>query len=58
VNKSPGKPMDPLTGEFLRLVLARDGQEVVLKDGYFPITSEIGKEESSKLFGKSAGAAN
>jgi len=56
VNKAPNKPLDPLTGEFLKLVLAREGQEVVVKDGYFPITSEIAKEESGKLFGKAVAA--
>jgi phosphate transport system substrate-binding protein len=58
VNKAPNKPLDPLTGEFLKLILAREGQEVVIKDGYFPVTSAIAKEESAKLAGKSAAAAN
>jgi phosphate transport system substrate-binding protein len=56
VNKAPNKPLDPLTGEFLKLVLSREGQEVVVKDGYFPITSDIAKEESGKLAGKAAAA--
>lgn len=58
VNKAPNKPLDPLTGEFLKLILAREGQEVVIKDGYFPITAEIGKEDTAKLLGKGAAAAN
>src|SRR5262249_28199689 len=58
VNKAPNKQLDPLTGEFLKLVLSHEGQEVVVKDGYFPITSGIAQEESTKLFGKSAAAAN
>jgi phosphate transport system substrate-binding protein len=58
INKAPTKPLDPLTGEFLKLVLAREGQDVVVKDGYFPVTAAIAKEESSKLFGKGAAAAN
>ena len=37
VNKAPGKPLDPLTREFVKLVLSKEGQEVVIKDGYFPI---------------------
>jgi phosphate transport system substrate-binding protein len=56
VNKAPNKPLDPLTGEFLKLVLSREGQESVLKDGYFPITSAIAKEETGKLAGKAAAA--
>jgi phosphate transport system substrate-binding protein len=56
VNKPANKPLDPLTGEFMKLVLAREGQEVVVKDGYFPITAEIAKEETAKLSGKAAAA--
>jgi phosphate transport system substrate-binding protein len=49
VNKAPGKPLDPLVREFVRLVLSRDGQEEVIKDGYFPIPAAIAKEESNKV---------
>ncbi len=50
LNKAPGKALDPLTVEFLKLVLSKEGQEVVLKDGYFPITSSLVKEQIEKLF--------
>ncbi len=49
VNKAPGKPLDPLVREFVKLVLAKDGQEVVVKDGYFPIPASVAKEELSKV---------
>ena len=49
VNKAPGKPFDPLVKEFLRLVLSREGQEVVVKDGYLPLTPQILTEEHRKL---------
>ena len=49
VNKAPGKPLDPLVKEFLKLVLSREGQEVVVKDGYLPLTAAIVTEESRKL---------
>jgi phosphate transport system substrate-binding protein len=49
VNKAPGKPLDPLTREFAKLVLAREGQEGVIKDGYFPIPATIAKEELNKI---------
>jgi phosphate transport system substrate-binding protein len=49
VNKAPGKPLDPLTNEFVKLVLSKEGQEVVVKDGYFPIPSAIVKEELKRL---------
>jgi phosphate transport system substrate-binding protein len=49
VNKAPGKPLDPLTREFVKLVMSKEGQEVVIKDGYFPIPATIAKEELSKV---------
>jgi phosphate transport system substrate-binding protein len=49
VNKAPGKPLDPLVREFERLVLSREGQEVVVKDGYLPLTPAIVREETAKL---------
>jgi len=49
VNKAPGKPLDPLIKEFLELVFSREGQEVVVKDGYLPLTAAIATEELRKL---------
>jgi phosphate transport system substrate-binding protein len=49
VNKAPGKPLDPLTREFIKLIVAREGQEGVVKDGYFPIPAMIAKEELNKI---------
>jgi phosphate transport system substrate-binding protein len=49
VNRAPGKPLDPLTREFVKLILSKDGQEGVMKDGYFPIPASIAKEERSKI---------
>src|SRR5947207_12439988 len=49
VNKAPGKPLDPLTREFVKLIMSKDGQEGVVKDGYFPIPASVAKEELSKV---------
>ncbi len=49
VNKAPGKPLDPLTREFVKLVLSKEGQAVVIKDGYFPIPASVAKEEINKI---------
>jgi len=49
VNRAPGKPMDPLTLEFVKLMVSKEGQEVVIKDGYFPIPASIAKEELAKV---------
>ncbi len=49
INKTPNRPLDPLTREFLKLVLSREGQEIVVKDGYFPIPAAIAQEELRKI---------
>ena len=51
VNKAPGKALDPLALEFLKLVMSKEGQEVVVKDGYMPLTPAIVKEELAKITG-------
>ena len=49
VNKKPGEPLDPLTREFLRLVLSKEGQQVCIKDGYYPLPAQIVEEELKKM---------
>ena len=41
INKAPGKPLDPLVKEFLKFIFSKEGQEVVVKDGYLPLPAEI-----------------
>ncbi|OGW07230.1 MAG: phosphate-binding protein [Nitrospinae bacterium RIFCSPLOWO2_02_39_17] len=49
INKSPNKPLDPLVREFCKYIFSKEGQEVVIKDGYMPIPAKVLKEELSKL---------
>jgi phosphate transport system substrate-binding protein len=49
VNKAPNKPMDPLALEFAKLMLSKEGQEVVVKDGYMPLTAAQVQAELAKL---------
>jgi phosphate transport system substrate-binding protein len=49
LNKAPSKPLDPLQLEFMKLMLSKEGQEVVVKDGYMPLTAKQVKEEFAKL---------
>ncbi len=49
VNKHPNKPLPPLEREFLRLVLSRTGQRVVVKDGYIPLPASVANKELAKL---------
>ena len=49
VNKKPGTALDPLTSEFLKFVLSKEGQEVVVKDGYFPLPKQAVDETLEAL---------
>jgi phosphate transport system substrate-binding protein len=49
VNKAPNKPLDPLVNQFLLYILSRDGQEVVVKDGYLPLLAKTDAGEMESL---------
>ena len=49
VNKAPDKPIGPLVHEFLAFVLSKEGQEIVIKDGYLPLLGQHVAEELPKL---------
>ena len=41
VNKHPNKPLMPKELEFIKMVLSKAGQEVVVKDGYIPLPAKV-----------------
>lgn len=41
VAKKPGEPLPKVVEEFLRYVLSKEGQEIVVKDGYDPLTAKL-----------------
>jgi phosphate transport system substrate-binding protein len=41
VNKKPNQPLAPLENEFIKMVLSKAGQQVVIKDGYIPLPAKI-----------------
>ncbi len=49
VNKAPDKSLSPLVKEFLAFVLSKEGQEIVIKDGYLPLLGQHVAEELPKL---------
>lgn len=49
VNKHPNRPLPPMEREFFKMVLSRQGQEVVVKDGYIPLPAAVAKRELQKL---------
>lgn len=49
VNKKPNQPLPPLELEFLKMVLSKAGQAVVVKDGYIPLPARVVEKELAKL---------
>jgi len=49
INKAPNKPLEPLVLEFVRLMYSKEGQEVVVKDGYLPLSAALANGEVAKV---------
>ena len=45
VNKLPNDPLPPLEREFIRMVMSKTGQEVVVKDGYIPLPAKVADKQ-------------
>lgn len=44
VNKKPNQPLSPLEREFFKLVLSKQGQTVVVKDGFVPMPAKMAED--------------
>lgn len=49
VNKDPRQPLDRLTFEFIRYINSRQGQEAVVRDGFFPLPASVAEETVNGL---------
>ncbi len=49
VNYKPGSELDPLRREFIRFVYSKQGQENVVKDGYFPVTAAVAAQQLEQV---------
>jgi len=49
VNKAPNKPLDPIVGEFIKFIYSKEGQQVVIKDGFFPLKAGTIEKELKNL---------
>lgn len=49
VNRPPGGSLPPLEREFIRLVLSRDGQEIVSRNGYIPLPAAVVRDTLAVL---------
>lgn len=49
INKAPGKELDPVVREFCKYIFSKEGQEIVIKDGYMPVPFAVVQAELAKL---------
>lgn len=49
VRRDPGASPDSVVGEFLRMILSRDGQEILAGEGLIPLTGRMARKELEKL---------
>lgn len=49
VNKKPNQPLAPIEREFVKMVLSKQGQNVVVKDGFVPLPARIANQALDAL---------
>jgi phosphate transport system substrate-binding protein len=49
INKHPNRPLSPLVKEFMKMVLSKTGQQVVVKDGYIPLPAKVVNKYLDKI---------
>ncbi|MDY0261802.1 PstS family phosphate ABC transporter substrate-binding protein [Syntrophotalea acetylenica] len=49
VAKAPNKPLPKNVQEFLKYVLSKEGQEIVVKDGYLPLPADVAAKQLQAL---------
>lgn len=49
VNKKPNQPLPPLEREFFKMVLSRQGQTVVVKDGFVPMPAKMAADALAEI---------
>ena len=49
VNKAPNKPLSPMEAEFIKMVLSKQGQQTVEKDGFVALPAALAAKELAKI---------
>ncbi len=49
LNKAPSQPLSPIEREFIRFIYSQQGQSLVSKEGYVPISARIAQSELKKV---------
>ena len=45
VNKYPSRMPPPLESEFLKMIMSKTGQMIVVKDGYIPLPAAVSEKQ-------------
>ena len=49
VNKNPNQALDPLRAQFVKYIFSKEGQQAVIKAGFFPVNAAIAKQDLGAL---------
>jgi len=49
MNQNPNQAMDPLRSEFIKYVFSKSGQLSVIKDGFYPVSTDIAQSDMKAL---------
>ena len=49
INKHPNRPLDAIQLEFVKLILSKQGQETVVRDGYIPLPAAMAAKALAEL---------
>lgn len=49
INKHPNRPLDAIQVEFIKLILSKQGQETVVRDGYIPLPATMAAKALAEL---------
>lgn len=47
-NKKPNQALNPLMAEFVKFVYTKEGQQAVIKDGFYPVSKALADEDMKK----------
>jgi phosphate transport system substrate-binding protein len=48
-NKQPDKALDPLMAQFIKFVFSKEGQQIVIKDGFYPVSKAMADEDMKQV---------
>ncbi|AFM23691.1 PstS family phosphate ABC transporter substrate-binding protein [Desulfomonile tiedjei] len=47
-NHKPQEPLNPLMAEFIKYIFSKEGQQIVIKDGFYPVSGTLAAEDMKK----------